>query len=358
MSRRRQLLPMMAALLLSQLLLWWPGGARAVTTCSLSNATLAFGTVGAGQLDGIATFTLTCTSSGLALGGRVGVAACIGLGSGSGGTTLTPLRFMRGTTNTTDQLGYQLYFDPTRTSIWGLNSGSPSWPVYAFTYPVGLLGGGGGGLLGGTVSNSVAVYGRIPVQTLSAGNFASTLSGGNVLLQYAYNEPVLLGIGDRDPPPSCSAGPATAVAPLVSGASTLTVNATVAPRCTTYVATDMDFGSNTGAVAANIDRTSTVTLNCINRTAYTIGLNNGANADTGGNRRMRVGTSTAYVGYELYRDAARTLRWGTSIGTDTVPGTGNGSAQPFTVYGRVPPTGGLFPAQGTYTDVITVNITY
>jgi len=78
-------------------------------------------------------------------------------------------------------------------------------------------------------------------------------------------------------------------------------------------------------------------------------------------RRMRFtapDSSVYYIPYELYRDAARSPRWGNTIKTHTQAGTGTGAAQSLTVYGRAPPTTGAIPAQGSYNDVITVTITY
>jgi spore coat protein U-like protein len=44
------------------------------------------------------------------------------------------------------------------------------------------------------------------------------------------------------------------------------------------------------------------------------------------------------------------------VGTDTVAGTGNGTDQPLTVYGRVP--AGQQAPSGSYTDSVTGTITY
>ena len=70
-----------------------------------------------------------------------------------------------------------------------------------------------------------------------------------------------------------------------------------------------------------------------------------------------LGGSTYYLAYELYRDSARSLRWGNTLTVDTASGTGTGSAQQLTIYGRVPPVSGQPPA-GTYNDQVTVTITY
>jgi spore coat protein U-like protein len=69
---------------------------------------------------------------------------------------------------------------------------------------------------------------------------------------------------------------------------------------------------------------------------------------------MINGTNT--VGYQLYRDTGRTQVWGTTIGTDTVAGTGNGTSQAITVYGRVPPQ--TTPPAATYNDTVNVTVTY
>ena len=126
-------------------------------------------------------------------------------------------------------------------------------------------------------------------------------------------------------------------------------------KCQAYTTTDLDFGSIPGDITANVDQTSTIGLTCTGRTVWKLGLDNGANA-SGTVRRMRQGTSSSYVPYELYSDAARTQRWGGTVGTDTVNGTGTGSAQSVTVYGRVPAP--QVPAPGSYSDTITVTITY
>jgi spore coat protein U-like protein len=66
--------------------------------------------------------------------------------------------------------------------------------------------------------------------------------------------------------------------------------------------------------------------------------------------------ATRYITYELYRNSARTQRWGNTLNTDTVTGTGNGNIQNLSVYGRVPAQ--TTPNAGTYTDVVVVTVTY
>ena len=65
---------------------------------------------------------------------------------------------------------------------------------------------------------------------------------------------------------------------------------------------------------------------------------------------------SATVTYSLYSDSGRTTVWGNTVGTNTVAGVGNGASQSYTVYGRVPAQ--TTPAAATYTDTITVTVTY
>lgn len=90
-------------------------------------------------------------------------------------------------------------------------------------------------------------------------------------------------------------------------------------------------------------------------TPYNIGLD--AGTGTGATVAVRKMTSGANaVNYSLYSDSGHTTVWGNTVGTNTVAATGNGSTQSYTVYGRV--TAQTTPAPGTYTDTITVTVTY
>src|SRR5262245_16669853 len=142
-----------------------------------------------------------------------------------------------------------------------------------------------------------------------------------------------------------------------AGASTATgsfnVQVAIAATCVVTSATTLDFGTQ-GVLSANIDQTSAITIPCTNTTPYNIGLDKGLNGSSVTTRQMKAGSEL--VNYSLFSDAGRTVNWGNTVGTDTVAATGNGSAQPFTVYGRIPPQ--TTPAPATYTDTITVTVTY
>jgi spore coat protein U-like protein len=108
-------------------------------------------------------------------------------------------------------------------------------------------------------------------------------------------------------------------------------------------------------LSANVDATTTFTVQCTNTTAYNVGLN--AGSTTGGTVTTRLMTSgSATVAYKMYSDSGRTTNWGNTVGTDTVTGTGNGATQTLTVYGRV--IAQTTPAPATYTDTVTVTVTY
>lgn len=151
---------------------------------------------------------------------------------------------------------------------------------------------------------------------------------------------------------------AASVAALASGSAqaatatgSLGVSISIAAACTVAGGT-LNFGSQ-GVLAANVDQTGTFGVTCTNTTAYTVGLDNGANA-SGVQRRMKGGaTNTEFVNYGLFSDAGRATAWTSAA---TVAGTGNGAAQTLTVYGRVPSQTTGSP--GAYSDTVTITVTY
>ncbi len=136
--------------------------------------------------------------------------------------------------------------------------------------------------------------------------------------------------------------------------TTFSVQMTITSACTINSASALNFGSS-GVIAANVDQTSTIQVQCTNSTPYNIGLNAGTGTGaTVAVRKMTNGANT--INYSLYSDAGRTTVWGDTVGTDTVSATGSGAAQSYTVYGRVPAQ--TTPAAAVYTDTITVTVTY
>ena len=152
---------------------------------------------------------------------------------------------------------------------------------------------------------------------------------------------------------ACFLIPWVGAANAASTTTTFAVQATITATCTINSASTLNFGT-VGVLAGNTDQTSTIQVTCTNTTPYNIGLNAGTGTGaTVAVRKMTSGANT--VNYSLYSNSGRTTVWGNTIGTDTQAATGNGSAQSYTVYGRVPAQ--ATPAPGTYTDTITVTLT-
>jgi spore coat protein U-like protein len=146
-------------------------------------------------------------------------------------------------------------------------------------------------------------------------------------------------------------GPAAEAA---TATGTFTSTITLQASCQVVSTNTLNFGTQ-NILTANVDVQADFSVQCTNTTPYNIGLNAGSTA--GGTIATRLMTSgAATVQYRMYSDASRTVNWGNTPGTDTVSGTGNGSAQPLTVYGRVPVQ--ATPAPATYNDTVTVTINY
>ena len=135
---------------------------------------------------------------------------------------------------------------------------------------------------------------------------------------------------------------------------TFTSKIVIQSECQVVTTNTLDFGT-AGALTANVDQTTTFQVQCTNTTTYSIGLNAGSTAGgTVATRKITSGSAT--VDYKMFSDSSRTTNWGDTVGTDTVEGTGNGSAISYTIYGRVPAQS--TPVHNTYTDTVTITVTY
>ncbi len=128
--------------------------------------------------------------------------------------------------------------------------------------------------------------------------------------------------------------------------------ATVLASCT-VVGSTIAFGNYT---SSQVDQTGNIAVVCTNGTSYTIGLDAGAGTGATTSVRKLSGSLGGTLNYALYRDSGRTTNWGSTIGTDTQAGTGNGLVQNLTVYGRI--ASAQTPLAGVYTDTVTVTLTY
>jgi spore coat protein U-like protein len=293
--------------------------ARAQISCSVSFSALAFGSVDV--LPGTAADSaglLNTACSGAGFTGSITVLLCFRMDNGSYPTS-GGLRQMGAGAN---RLGYQIYKDAARTTIWD----SSSTGQYAVL------------LTPGSPSASLPTYGRVAggQQIVPPGTYSSTITisiGGA-----AYN--------GTPPLTNCpSLG--------VIGTRTFVVSATVVSACLVSVS-NMNFGS-TSFFNSNIDATSSVFVTCTNGTPYNVRLNGGTTGATNpALRKMSLGANQ--ITYGLYRNAARTLGWGDLDGTNTAPGTGTASSATHTVYGRIPPQASVPP--GVYTDTVIAVVSY
>jgi spore coat protein U-like protein len=110
--------------------------------------------------------------------------------------------------------------------------------------------------------------------------------------------------------------------------------------------TAMSFGTYTGAL---LNGTATGKVTCAG--GWDIPLNAGTGAGATETVRKMTGPGGAELSYEVYQDAARTINWGNTTGTE-LTGTGNATV---TFYGQI--TAGQYVVPGTYTDTLSTATT-
>jgi len=133
--------------------------------------------------------------------------------------------------------------------------------------------------------------------------------------------------------------------------TTMAVSATVLSYCSVSTL-PLAFGNYSGSA---VSASTTVTVTCTLGTAFNLGIDAGLGSGaTVAARKMTYGANT--LTYGLYSNAGATTVLGSTIGTNTVADTGTGTAQTVTVYGQIP--AGQAVAPGTYSDTVTVTITY
>lgn len=146
-----------------------------------------------------------------------------------------------------------------------------------------------------------------------------------------------------------SAGPAWAV----TATGSFNAQIIITDECKVQSSTNMDFGSD-GVLDAIINTTSSFNVQCTSGTTYTLSLDDGTGTGSTTTRTMENGANA--VNYTLWKNAARTQNWG-DTGGDIMTGlSGSGANQSYTVYGQVPTQ--TTPPAGTYTDTVTITVTY
>jgi spore coat protein U-like protein len=123
------------------------------------------------------------------------------------------------------------------------------------------------------------------------------------------------------------------------------VLANVQASCS-VAATNLDFGQYDPFAATPKDGSSTISVTCTNGTTYGVSVPNPTT-------RSMAGPAGSMLNYGLYNDTGRTAAFGVPANS----ATGTGSAQSFTVYGRIP-VGQTSARPGNYADTVDVTVTY
>lgn len=224
---------------------------------------------------------------------RVGLNA----GIGSGGSTTT-----RKMSNGSNLMSYQLFQNSAHTINWGNNP------------PTDTING-----TGNDQPQVFTAYAMVPAgQFVVPGNYTDAITAN--ITSSAASTPATFG-----------------------------VSATVQAGCS-VAATSLNFGNYSGLL---INATSNVSVSCTSTTPYYVNLGNGLHSL---NYYPRMAGNGSFLSYRLYQDAARTKEWRNTYNVDGESGTGNGLAQPLTVYGQMPAATVGNP--GLYTDTIVVTVTY
>jgi spore coat protein U-like protein len=280
--------------------------------CTISAVTHAFGAYDTlNARAGTSSITVNCTHTG---GGNHTFNYTLKLSSGSVSYA------SRQMTGTGDTLTFNHYTTAAHTTIWG-----------------------------DTTSGTSAVTGSLIVAAASSGSQIQTVYG------------LIGGPQNVTPGAYSTASPITVtISGVPSSAPTTTFNTTasVAAQCNVSAA-NLSFGA-IDPLNSQVDRTTTLTVNCTKNSPYTVGLDAGVTTGaTIAQRKMANGADI--MNYNLYTNVARTTIWGNSaVAPSWVSGTGAGLAivQTLTVYGRVA-SGQTNLAVGNYQEnTVTVTVTY
>ena len=137
-------------------------------------------------------------------------------------------------------------------------------------------------------------------------------------------------------------------------AATFDVTMRIVANCAIN-ANGIDFGQTQGVLATAVTASSNISVTCSNTTPYNIGLNAGTGTGSSGTDRFLSGTGSnaGTVRFNLYK-APGASPWGNTQGSDTLDGTGTGTAQNLTVYGEIPAQ--ATPSPDNYKSTITATV--
>jgi len=306
------------------------GGRAEAQSCNLNSIVPgSYGTISnlltGTNVDSTSTFRVTCTGS----NGSV-VRLCIELARGS---TPSGGAGERALISGSNFLDHEFYSDASRTTVWGSwgNIAAPAYSSGGIQYDLSIVS-------GGTASVTFTVYGRIVLSTQRT----------KVPASYTWTGTPQIGLRYRNR--SGNTCPTSGSSTTGSG---FNWTAAVAAQCVVS-AQPINFPSS-GLLTTTKDATGTVTPECTNSTPYAIALDGGTTGATNPTQR-KMSNGSELVTYGIYRDTGRSQPWGSTQGTNTASGTGSGTGQNFTAYGRVPVQ--TSPSPGNYADTVVTTITY
>ena len=143
---------------------------------------------------------------------------------------------------------------------------------------------------------------------------------------------------------------------VFTSTSGMPVRMEIVASCTVS-ASDLNFGPYISNSNVPVLGQTTISLHC--GTGQTAELSLDAGSGPGGNtnrRRMEQNSGTDRLDYGLFQDPGRTIHWGDRSGRDTLEVQTTGAPQAIPIYGQIP--GGQRARDGTYSDTITIRVTY
>jgi spore coat protein U-like protein len=133
--------------------------------------------------------------------------------------------------------------------------------------------------------------------------------------------------------------------------ATMSNSATLTAYCTVSTG-NLAFGSYNGS--ATVSTTANVAVTCTNTTTYSVALDAGTTSGgTTAVRKLTAGGADT-IDYTISQDAGHSTNWAT--GGSAQAGTGNGASQTLVAYGNI--AAGQLVTPGSYTDTVTVTLTY
>jgi spore coat protein U-like protein len=304
---------------LAVLALFAPIAAHASCTGSAGTAA-SFGSVTSFVVKNTAQNTST-TNVGLSCGGSL---ITIGTTNTIDGTiTSTNAGYLVGPTG--DKIAYKLYADSGHTTA--INFGTTyNW---ASTSLVTLL-----GLFSGSTVSIPLFMQTTTGSTVAAGLYTDTLT-----VSWVWNY--------------CTVGVVTCIT-TSSGSYTTTVpvQLTVTNDCQ-ITAPNVAFGS-APTVSSFATISQSLSVLCTKGVAYTIGLTTGANPASSGRRQMASGTNL--LQYDIY--SATGVVWGNTTTTGVRTAVADGLTTQSFGYTASIYTDQATPPVGSYSDSVTVNVTY